>query len=56
MLIYLSIGVIVGIVLCIVIVFFILIFIGKKNYRSGIVFVIFCWFVIFVVIFLVRYI
>ncbi|RQN19592.1 DUF3147 family protein, partial [Paraburkholderia tropica] len=41
---------------CIVTVFFTSIFIGKKNYRSGTVFAILCWFVISVVIFLVRHI
>ena len=54
--IHLSTGAIVGIVSCIVTVFFTSIFIGKKNYRSGTVFAIFCWFVISVAIFLVRHI
>ena len=49
-------GAIVGIVSCIVTVFFTSIFIGKKNYRSGTVFAILCWFVISVAIFLVRHI
>ena len=39
--IHLSTGAIVGIVSCIVTVFFTSIFIGKKNYRSGTVFAIF---------------
>ena len=54
--IHLSTGAIVGIVSCIVTVFFTSIFIGKKNYRSGTVFAILCWFVISVAIFLVRHI
>ena len=45
-----------AIVSCIVTVFFTSIFIGKKNYRSGTVFAILCWFVISVAIFLVRHI
>ena len=54
--IHLSTGAIVGIVSCIITVFFTSIFIGKKNYRSGTVFAILCWFVISVAIFLVRHI
>ena len=54
--IHLSTGALVGIISCIVTVFFTSIFIGKKNYRSGTVFAILCWFVISVAIFLVRHI
>ncbi|MBL7573991.1 DUF3147 family protein [Staphylococcus saccharolyticus] len=54
--IHLSTGAIVGIISCIVTVFFTSIFIGKRNYKSGTVFAILCWFVISVAIFLVRHI
>lgn len=53
---HLSTGAIVGIISCILTVFFTSIFIYKKDYKSSTVFAILCWLVISVAIFVVRHI
>ncbi len=52
---HLSTGAIVGIISCILTVFFTSIFIKKKDYKSGTVFAVLCWFIISVAIFIVRH-